>query len=141
MAKARREVRLYDSLGRRNGWITRRAKAEGKNVDRVHAAVRGAETRRRAVEHAARVHGEKARVKTESRLTPQQKAKRTRDANRIERGPGPTGPEGEPIYTGRGGYDHGEEQSLDDLIDRYDDYDDWDYWDVETSPDYEITGK
>lgn len=160
MAKARRgnsRLNLYDSLGRRNGWITRRAIASGKDPARVFAALRGRQERERKAEHAARVHGQKAREKSERKLTPAQKAKRTRDANRIEgmkirlpkRGRGRRDDDDGGGFVGGGGggfggsggggggeYDGG----LDDVLDDYG-YDDgyYDDYDVETSPDYEET--
>jgi hypothetical protein len=51
------------SLAARKGWITRRARAE----------------------QSQRIHGQIAREKSEARLTPAQKAARTRHANQLER--------------------------------------------------------
>lgn len=142
MKRARQEsARLYDALGRRNGWITRRARSEGKDPARVFAGLKAAATRARRQEHLARVHGERARVKTESRLTPAQKAARTRDANRIERAQPREGGytlEREPADYGEPDEPR-EEMSLDDIWDNYGEDYDYDDYDVETSPDYEET--
>jgi len=107
------------------GAITKRARAAGKDPARVYAGLKAWETRTRRVEHAARVHGQKARERTERQLSPARKAARTRDARRIE----DVSPE--PLSRARGG-----RESLDDYLEDYDS-DDYDEYDVETSPDYE----
>ncbi len=57
--------------------IVRRARAAGKSPKRVAAALKGWDTRRKALEHAQREHGRKAREKSERALTPAQKRART----------------------------------------------------------------
>lgn len=145
MAKSRARLR---SAAAAKGWITRRARAEGKEPARVFAALKGWDTRRRAQEHAARIHGQKAREATERRLTPAQKAARTRDAARIAQGPTPAARAPRPRQgrqerqepaeprepIGR----RGGRESLDDYYDSYDETD-FEEFDVETSPDYEDT--
>lgn len=151
MAKARRAglgAPLRDSLGRRNGWITRRAIAAGKDPERVFAALRGQETKARKAEQQAREHGLRARLKSEQRLSPAEKAKRTRDANRIERpkgiqrGSGSAGGGGgfddDDDDYGGGGFHAEQPTDLDDVLDDYGyDFEDYGEYDVETSPDYE----
>lgn len=128
--RARRKDPSRVAAGHR-GAITRRARAEGKDPARVHAALKGWDARRKGQEHAARVHGQKAREKTERALTPAQRRARTRDADRIEHGGGGEG-------STRGGGGSGSRDGGDTLDDYYDDfYDEWDEYDVETSPDYE----
>jgi hypothetical protein len=56
----------------------------GVDPARAWAAKKGWDTRRRTAEHKAREHGKQAREATERRLTPAQRAARTRDARRIK---------------------------------------------------------
>ncbi len=63
------------------GAITRRARAEGKDPARVHAALKGAETRSRNRYREAVRHGKAAREKTEKAHAPavfRQRAQRAR---------------------------------------------------------------
>ncbi len=104
--------------------VTRAARARGVDPARSWAARQGWATRRNNADHAARVHGQRAREATEKRLTPSQKAKRTRDANRIARetrerpGPARAPKRGRALH------------SLEEL-DEYDDRDDGDEYEAE----------
>lgn len=108
----------------------RRSRARSFAI-RSAAAVKGWVTRRRNEEDSARKHGKVARERTEARLTPAQKAKRTRDANRIESGELPTVNRRKRESS----------LSLDDIYEHRADYDAWDEYDIETSPDYAIGGE
>jgi len=65
------------------GAITRRARAEGKDPARVHAAYKGAETRARNRYREAVRHGKRARKATEKRLTTKQRRERAQRGRRV----------------------------------------------------------
>lgn len=69
----------------RSGAITKQARREGKSPRHVYAGLKSAETRRRRIKQAARVHGARARQRTERRLTKAQKTKRAAKAGAITR--------------------------------------------------------
>jgi len=121
-----RRSRARLALDRRwqSGAITKLARASGKDPRRVYGGLKSAETRHRRQEHAARIHGQKARERTERALEPRQRAQRTRAAGRLER----------ELDSGGGGGGDGDE-SLDDYYDSG--FDEYDKYDIETSPDYE----
>lgn len=77
---------LYSTLtAAQRGAVTRRARREGKDPARVHAALKGAETRARNRYREAVRHGKKAREKTEREITPEQFAQRATKARAIKR--------------------------------------------------------
>ena len=131
-------------------------------------AIKGWITRRLREEQEQRTHGQKAREKSESRLTPAQKRQRTIDANRIERElrlarrreadrkrrarakPSSDGPRRRDtgstvsVRADRSGRRTGGVlRSLDQLDRDYGDPEDYDYEEseIETSPDYKKKGK
>jgi hypothetical protein len=65
--------------------ITRKAKREGKDPARVHAAYKGLETRRKREYREAVRHGKRARQKTERTITPEQFAQRATRARATKR--------------------------------------------------------
>lgn len=122
--RARRDAAL-------RGWAARRARAEARS----DAARRGWETRRTNALTRATQHGQRARERSERALTPQQKAARTRDAQRIEQGIA----RARRSETARKGWDtrrarerRGAFRSLDSLMG----YDDYDEYDIEVAPTY-----
>ena len=116
----------------RKAAVTRSARARGVDPARAWAARKGWETRRNKAEYAARLHGQKAREKTERALTPAQKAKRTRDANRIAR---ETNERPEPLARGR------TIRNLDQLDEDYGEYPEDSDIDYEAEGHQETTGK
>lgn len=65
------------------GAITRRARAQGKDPARVHAALKGAETRAANRYREAVQHGKAAREKTERQVSPSTFRRRAQRARRL----------------------------------------------------------
>jgi hypothetical protein len=116
----------------RKAAVTRSARARGVDPARAWAARKGWETRRNRAEYAARLHGQKAREKTERALTPAQRGARTREANRIKR---ETHERAEPLARGK------TLTGLAMLDDEYDEYPEPDDIDYEAEGHQETTGK
>jgi hypothetical protein len=72
-------ARSKRSAAATKGWATRRAHAAARS----RAAHKGWQTRRAQAERQSFTHGQRARERSESRLTPQQKAARIRAGNRL----------------------------------------------------------